>query len=49
MWEAQLFSGNFDTKIGAKVEADSYRNIITEIGVPANEILFLTDVAKGLF
>jgi len=43
-----LFSGYFDTKIGAKVEPDSYRHIAEAIKLPANEILFLSDVKPEL-
>jgi enolase-phosphatase E1 len=43
-----LFSGYFDTRIGHKKQAESYRRIIEEIGVPADEILFLSDVAEEL-
>jgi enolase-phosphatase E1 len=43
-----LFKGYFDTRIGHKKEAGSYRNIIREIGLPASEILFLSDVAEEL-
>jgi enolase-phosphatase E1 len=43
-----LFSGYFDTEIGAKRSADSYRRIATEIGSPANEILFLSDIDEEL-
>lgn len=38
-----LFSGYFDTAIGGKLEADSYRRIIAEIGLPPSSILFLSD------
>lgn len=43
-----LFSGYFDTTIGPKREPDSYRRIRDAIGLPANEILFLSDVAEEL-
>jgi enolase-phosphatase E1 len=45
---APLFSGWFDTEIGAKREADSYRSIATSIGVAAGEVLFLSDVVEEL-
>lgn len=38
-----LFSGYFDTTTGPKREAESYRKIADEIGLPATEILFLSD------
>ena len=43
-----LFRGYFDTNIGHKRQADSYRNILEDIGLPAAEILFLSDVAEEL-
>jgi len=43
-----LVSGWFDTEIGGKREADSYRNIVKAIGVSAGEILFLSDVVEEL-
>lgn len=39
-----LFSGYFDTAIGAKVEASSYATIAKEIGIAPADILFLTDM-----
>lgn len=43
-----LFSGYFDTRVGNKQEAASYRNIVRAIGLPAEEILFLSDIAEEL-
>ncbi|MGH8124074.1 MAG: acireductone synthase [Rudaea sp.] len=43
-----LFSGYFDTEIGAKREVDSYRRIAVAIGIRADEILFLSDVVEEL-
>ncbi len=43
-----LFRGYFDTNVGHKREAGSYRNILKDIGLPAAEILFLSDVAEEL-
>lgn len=43
-----LFEGHFDTGTGHKKEPDSYRNIAAAIGLPAGEILFLSDVAEEL-
>lgn len=40
-----LFSGYFDTRIGGKLEAESYRQIASAIGLPAGRILFLSDHA----
>lgn len=52
----KFFSGNFDTKIGAKKEAESYRKIVDVIAsaseaispIHANEILFLSDIEAEL-
>ena len=43
-----LFSGYFDTKAGAKREAQAYQTIAAEIGLPAEQILFLSDVTEEL-
>lgn len=43
-----LFSAFFDTKVGHKREVDSYQNIQKELGISANEILFLSDVDPEL-
>ncbi|GAB2506038.1 acireductone synthase [Pseudoxanthomonas sangjuensis] len=43
-----LVSGWFDTEIGGKREAASYRRIAEAIGVPASEIVFLSDVVEEL-
>ena len=43
-----LVSGWFDTEIGGKREADSYRRIVQAIARPAAEILFLSDVVEEL-
>ena len=43
-----LFSGYFDTTTGAKQDADSYRRIVAAIGLPAGEILFLSDIEAEL-
>ncbi|XP_051820701.1 enolase-phosphatase E1 isoform X3 [Antechinus flavipes] len=42
----ELFDGHFDTKIGHKIESESYRRIATSIGCSPNNILFLTDVTR---
>ena len=44
----RLFSGNFDTKVGAKIEADSYRHILAQISLPGEQVIFLSDVEKEL-
>lgn len=43
-----LFSGYFDTHIGGKRESVSYRLIAAEIGLPAERILFLSDIKEEL-
>lgn len=43
-----LFSGYFDTRVGGKREADSYRAIVKQVGVPAGEVMFLSDVGEEL-
>jgi enolase-phosphatase E1 len=43
-----LFSGYFDTTSGPKREAASYRAIADAIGLPPEEILFLSDVVEEL-
>lgn len=43
-----LFDGNFDTRIGAKSDPASYKKIITELAIPASEILFLSDIQQEL-
>jgi enolase-phosphatase E1 len=43
-----LFSGFFDTNIGGKKEADSYRKIAEAVGYPTENILFLSDIKEEL-
>ncbi len=43
-----LFSGFFDTRVGGKREAASYARIARGIGLPAGEILFLSDIEAEL-
>jgi len=45
---APLFSGYFDTRIGAKREVEAYRHIIEDLGCGADEILFLSDSVEEL-
>ncbi len=45
---AGLFSGFFDTRVGAKREAASYRDIARGIGLPPGEVLFLSDIEEEL-
>lgn len=43
-----LFRGHYDTTTGPKKEADSYRAIASDFGLPAENILFVSDVADEL-
>lgn len=43
-----LFSDYFDTRVGAKRETSSYRAIAQAIGLPADELLFLSDIRQEL-
>lgn len=43
-----LFSGYFDTRIGHKREANSYRTIAAQIALPPGDILFLSDIQEEL-
>ncbi len=43
-----LFSGWFDTEVGGKRDAASYRHICTAVNRPAGEVLFLSDVIEEL-
>ena len=43
-----LFSGYYDTTIGNKRETNAYEKIAGDIGLPANAILFLSDIKEEL-
>jgi len=43
-----LFSGYFDTAVGAKREVQSYRNIAEQIGLESSSLLFLSDIHQEL-
>ncbi len=43
-----LFSGWFDTAVGGKRDVSSYQTIASDIDVPADEILFLSDIVEEL-
>jgi enolase-phosphatase E1 len=43
-----FFSGYFDTRVGGKKEPESYRNILDELGVEPQTVLFLSDVEAEL-
>ena len=45
---SRFLSCHFDTGVGAKGEAGSYRRIVETLGVAAARILFVSDVAKEL-
>lgn len=42
------FRGHYDTTIGGKKEAASYSRIAAEFGLPASDIVFLSDVVAEL-
>jgi len=44
----RIFHGYFDTRIGGKREETSYQTIAAEIGLPAQQILFLSDIKEEL-
>ncbi len=43
-----LFSGYFDTNVGAKKDPTAYTSIATSIGLAPSEVLFLSDVKDEL-
>lgn len=43
-----LFSGYFDTHVGAKRETTSYQAIARQIGLPPEALLFLSDIHQEL-
>ena len=43
-----LFSGYFDTRIGGKKERGSYCKIAEQLGIAANQIVFLSDIKEEL-
>lgn len=43
-----FFSGYFDTRVGGKKDVQSYRNILDQLGVAGNTVLFLSDVEAEL-
>lgn len=44
----RFISAYFDTNVGSKKEAESYRRIARAVQLPANEILFCSDVVAEL-
>lgn len=43
-----FFDGYYDTRVGNKGDEESYRRIVEAIGLPADEILFLSDIVAEL-
>lgn len=43
-----LISGHYDTTIGGKKESASYTRVADDWGLPAEEILFISDIAEEL-
>lgn len=43
-----LFSGHFDTTTGGKRDAASYTRIAAELGMPPDDLVFLSDVPEEL-
>jgi enolase-phosphatase E1 len=43
-----LFAGYFDTRIGGKREAASYRRILDQIAMSGEQVMFLSDVGEEL-
>jgi enolase-phosphatase E1 len=43
-----FFSGYFDTRVGAKKDPEAYRTILSELGVEAGTVLFLSDIEAEL-
>jgi enolase-phosphatase E1 len=43
-----LFDGHFDTRVGPKREAESYRAVAKAIGLPPADVLFLSDIRAEL-
>ena len=43
-----IFSGYFDTTVGAKRDTDSYKRIAADIAIDPSQILFLSDVKEEL-
>ena len=43
-----LFSGYFDTHTGGKKDRESYCKIAKQLGIPANQLLFLSDSKEEL-
>lgn len=44
----EMFSGHYDTTTGPKKEMNSYQQIAADFNLPANQVLFLSDVSAEL-
>ena len=44
----RLFSGYFDTAVGGKREAQSYRKVLEQLGREPSDVVFLSDVIEEL-
>jgi len=44
----KLIDGFFDTNVGPKIDEASYARIVSSVGVPAGEIMFVSDVTAEL-
>ncbi|HEX8845056.1 MAG TPA: acireductone synthase [Pyrinomonadaceae bacterium] len=44
----EYISGYFDTNVGVKTSAESYRAIAAAVGLPASEVLFVSDTVAEL-
>ncbi|XP_015519440.1 enolase-phosphatase E1 [Neodiprion lecontei] len=42
----EYFSGHFDTGVGMKQEATSYKNILDQVKSEASDVIFLTDIVQ---
>ncbi len=43
-----LFSGYFDTAVGGKRDAQSYRNVLAQLGRDGRDVVFLSDIVEEL-
>jgi enolase-phosphatase E1 len=43
-----LFSGYFDTRVGPKREAQSYKTILRDLALSGQDVLFLSDIGEEL-
>lgn len=45
---SRIFNHHFDTSVGQKRETDSYAKILAELELPADQVLFLSDIDQEL-